>query len=112
MNAKKPFNDDEAADESEPENVTDEQVDAVSPADARPKVEAAKVDVPVKADAPRKPDAPKVEAKPQPQSPPPAKPKPKVEAGPGSTAASAKPGEPRSMAEIMKFDLKVRRPRR
>jgi hypothetical protein len=102
MSAKKPLKDGEGADESELENAAeDRQLDVAPQGDAQPKV-----DVPPKPEAQRKPDAPpKAEAKPQPQ----AKPKPKVEVEPSSTAKSEKP---KSLAEIMKVDLRVRRPRR
>ncbi|MFZ0771177.1 MAG: hypothetical protein WCA49_07980 [Candidatus Sulfotelmatobacter sp.] len=104
MSAKKQQKDEEAADEPELDNAAeDRQLDAAPQSDAQQKP-----DVAPKAEAQRKPDAPpKAEAKPQPQ--PQAKPKPKVEAEPKSTG---KPAEAKSMAEIMKFDLKIRRPRR
>jgi|GEM_PF-5275178 len=61
-------------------------------------------------DAHRKPDAqPKPEPKPALEPKPVVKPKPAAES---KTASREKEGEAKTLAEIMKFDLKIRRPRR
>jgi hypothetical protein len=100
-------------DESEQESAPIQaQVEAAAP-DTQSKVGdgvkadvATKPDVAAKAPEPRKPDAaPKADAKP-PEAKPQAKPKPKAEA---ELEAPAKPTAPKSLAEVMKFDLRVKR---
>lgn len=104
------------ADEAEMDSVSDQAKPEESvPTDVQPRAAApAKQDGPSKPDAtaktpepPRKPEpAPRAEAKPQPAIRPQEKAKPKPEAQPEQTA---KPGEMKSLAQVMKFDLKVRR---
>ena len=99
MSAKKQMKDGEVVDDAQLDNATaDPPVDVVPQGDAQSKPE-----VPPKADAQRKPDAPKPDAKPV------VKPKPKVEPEPSSAAT---PEKPKSLGDIMKIDLSVRRPRR
>jgi hypothetical protein len=104
MSAKKQIKDGDAADDSELDNATaDLPLDVAPQGDAQPKM-----DVPPKPDAQRKPDAPKADA-PKPDIKPAIKPKSKVEP---ETSSAAKPEKPKSLGDIMKVDLKVRRPRR
>jgi hypothetical protein len=100
MSAKKQSRDGEAVDEPGTEEPTeDRQPDAAPQAEAQPKPDAAP-----KPEAPRKQEPP-----PKPDPKPQVKPKPKAEADAGSAAKSEKP---KTMADIMKVDLRVRRPRR
>ena len=63
-------------------------------------------------EAQRKPEtAPNLESKPEPEPRPTTKPKPAAESKPGSKEKEQE-GETKTLAEIMKFDLKIRRPRR
>lgn len=111
MNAKKPLSDGPGGDESEAQNVAGQTPPpAATEADAQPKLEvAAKVEVPPKSPEPaRKPDTPpKVVAKPPVDAKAQVKPKPKTESVSAGKAADAK-----SLAEVMKFDLRVKKRRR
>jgi hypothetical protein len=99
MSAKKQMKDGDAADDAQLDDATaDPPVDVAPQGDAQ-----SKPDVPPKADAQRKPDAPKPDATPV------VKPKPKVEPEP---SAAGTPEKTKSLGDIMKIDLSVRRPRR
>lgn len=102
MNAKK--KDGDMADETEQDNAPDKPgPDAGVPAEGQART-APKADaIPKPPDAPRKPDAPpKGDAKVQPKA------KPKGEAEP----AAAKPRETKSLAEVMRLDMRARKRRR
>jgi len=105
MSAKK-TKEGEMAEDAEKDNAEVADTADGALADAPQKLEGATPEAGVKPpEQPRKSEtAPKADAKPASETRAPAKSKPKE----GATA-SAKPTQPKSLAEVMKFDLKIRR---
>jgi hypothetical protein len=95
MNPKKPVADGEPADDSEPDTGH----------------EVAATDSPQKPASPPKPDA-AGPRKPEPTAKPDTKPQIKAKPKPDADGDSAQKPAEKTLADIMKFDLKIRRPRR